>query len=103
MTPQSKGDTYSCRIGFWAASSNSNGEFNVEMDISAAGDSSNVIAKKLVRMSRGRNQVEFDTIDLDMFALDNFIANVGLINVEAVDGNLSIYDLTLLVTKTTAG
>jgi hypothetical protein len=73
------------------------------MDISAAGDGSDVIAKKPVRMVRGSNQFEFYTIDLDMFARDNFIANGGLINVEAVDGNLSIYDLTLLVTKTTAG
>jgi hypothetical protein len=103
MTPQSKGDTYSCRVGFWAASSNNNGAFSVEMDISAAGDGSDVIAKKPVRMVRGGNQFEFYTIDLDMFARDNFIANGGLINVEAVDGNLSIYDLTLLVTKTTAG
>ena len=55
MTPQSKGDTYSCRIGFCAASSNINGALNVEMDISAAGDSSNVIAKEHVRMIIGNN------------------------------------------------
>ncbi|QGJ84364.1 hypothetical protein [Pseudoalteromonas phage XCL1123] len=103
MTPQSKGDTYSCRIGFHAASSNNNGAFSVEMEISAAGDGSDVIAKKPVRMISGNNEFEVYTTDLDMFARDNFLANGGLISLEAVDGNISIYDLTLLVTKTTAG
>lgn len=103
MTPQSKGDTYSCRIGFFASASLNNGAFALELDISAAGDSSNVIAKKPVRMIRGSNQFEFYTVDLDMFARDDFLANGGLIKFEAVDGNISIHSLTLLVTKTTAG
>lgn len=103
MTPQSKGDTYSCRIGFFASASLNSGAFALELDISAAGDSSNVIAKKPVRMIRGSNQFEFYTVDLDMFARDDFLANGGLIKLEAVDGNISIHSLTLLVTKTTAG
>lgn len=103
MAPQSKGDTYSCRIGFFAAASLNNGAFTLELDISAAGDSSNVIAKKPVRMIRGSNQFEFYTVDLDMFARDDFLANGGLIKIEAVDGNISIHTPTLLVTKTTAG
>lgn len=103
VSPQAVGDTYSCRISFFASSTVSNGAFSLEMDISAAGDGSDVIAKKPVRMIRGSNQFELYTVDLDMFSRDTFLANGGLIKLEAVDGNISIHTLNLLVTKTTAG
>lgn len=103
FTPQSVGDTYTLGIRFFAESSNNNGAFSVALDISAAGDGSNTVGQKPVRMIRGSNTPEFYTIDIDVFTRDTFIANGGLISVTAVDGNISIYDATLFVVKTTAG
>lgn len=103
VTPQSVGDTYQIGIRFYAASSVNDGGFSLNIDISAAGDGSILVSQKSERMIRGNNQFEYYTIDLNVFSRDTFVANGGLINLEAVDGNISIYDATLFIVKTTAG
>lgn len=101
--PQSKGDTYKLGVRFFAASSNNNGGFSVSLDISAAGDGSNVIAQKGVRMLRGSNEYDYYTVDLGIFSRDDFLNNGGLISAIAKDGTLSLHTAKLLAEKTTAG
>ncbi len=103
FTPQSVGDTYQIGVRFYAASSIGNGGFSVSVDISAAGDGSNIVGQKAVRMLRGSNSTDYYTVGVDVFSRDAFIANGGLISIEAIDGNISIYDATLFIVKTTAG
>lgn len=103
FAPQAVGDTYKIGVRFYAASSIGNGGFSVNIDISATGDGSNLVGQKPVRMLRGSNEFDYYTVDLSVFSRDVFIANGGLINVRAVDGNISIYEPTLFIVKTTAG
>lgn len=93
--------TYSYRIGFYAASSNSNGAFSIAVDISAAGDGSNVVAGDGRRMIKGSNDYQFYTIPLPAFSAETYVANGGLVRFTAVDGNISLCGLQLLVIKTT--
>ncbi len=103
FTPQSVGDTYKIGVRFYAEASIGNGGFSASIDISASGDGSNIVGQKPVRMLRGSNSPDYYTIDLNVFTRDVFLANGGLISIEAVDGNISIYDATLFIVKTTAG
>lgn len=103
FTPQSVGDTYKIGVRFYAGASIGSGGLSVSIDISATGDGSNVVGQKAVRMLRGSNSPDYYTIDLNVFTRDVFLANGGLISIEAVDGNISIYDATLFIVKTTAG
>lgn len=92
--------TYSVRVGFWASPSINNGAFGVDIDISAAGDGSNIVAQDVRRMVRGNNTPQFYTIPLPIFTAETFVANKGVISFEAIDGDIDIYDLQLLVIKT---
>lgn len=103
FTPQSVGDTYQVGVRFYASSSVNEGGFNIKIDISAAGDGSNLVSQKPQRMIRGNNTFEYYTVDLNVFSRDTFIANGGLISIDAVDGDISIYEPTLFIVKTTAG
>lgn len=93
--------TYDLRIGFYAAPSVNNGAFSVAVDISAAGDGSIVVAEDARRMIRGGNDYQFYTIPLPAFSAETYVANGGLVRFTAVDGNISLYGLQLLVIKTT--
>ncbi len=90
---------FDVRVGFWAAPSNNNGAFGINIDISAAGDGSIVIAEDARRMVRGSNTYQFYTIPLPVFSAETFVNNGGLVRFSAIDGDISLYGIQLLVSK----
>lgn len=99
---QNSGDYYLIRITFIAHGSVNDSGFNIMIDISAAGDGSNVIASKPTRMIKGSGagNAQPYTVEFQYFTLNTFVANGGLLKIEAVDGDISIYDITYLNART---
>lgn len=104
VQPNKINDTYDVRVTFKASTSSaSNGGFNVSLDLSAAGDDSITVASQPVRMLRGANTVQTYTINFPVFCKENFVANGGLLRIESVTGNLTMYDISLFIVKTYGG
>lgn len=102
--PNSINDTYDVRVTFKAStSSGSNGGFNVSLDISEAGDDSITVASQPIRMLRGSNVVQTYTVNFPVFCKETFKANGGLLRIESVTGNLTMYDVSLFLVKTYGG
>ncbi|MGB3724811.1 MAG: hypothetical protein WA981_03515 [Glaciecola sp.] len=103
ITPDALGDAYMVRLGFEAASSINNGAFNVSIDISAAGDGSIVISGDPQRMVRGSNSFQRYTITLPVYCRETFVANGGHVLFSAVDGAISIRNISFFITKLYSG
>tara|TARA_R110002033_G_C3897243_1_gene239764 strand:- start:2150 stop:2860 length:711 start_codon:yes stop_codon:yes gene_type:complete len=103
ITPDALADAYMVRLGFEAASSINNGAFNVSIDISAAGDGSVVISGDPQRMVRGSNSFQRYTITLPIYCRETFVANGGLVRLEAIDGTISIRRISFFITKLYSG
>lgn len=105
ITPDASGDTYSVRIALQAYTSSNSGAFNISMDISAAGDGSNTITSKPVRMVRGTGvgNVQLYTIDFPIFALGTFLSNGAVIRLESLTGTTSYYGVSYVIVKTNTG
>ena len=105
ITPDLVGDFYDIRVNFTGFASISNGGFAIDIDISAAGDGSNVIASYPVRMIRGSGagNTQIYTINVPVFSLGTFVANGGLIRFTAVDGNITLYNATLVIARVHKG
>lgn len=103
ITPDALNDAYIVRLGFEASSSINNGAFNVAVDISATGDGSIVISGDPERMIRGSNEYQKYTISLPVFCRETFLANGGHVLFTAVDGNISVRDISFFITKTYSG
>lgn len=104
IQPNSINDTYDVRVTFKAStSSGSNGGFNVSLDLSEEGDDSITVASHPVRMLRGANTVQTYTVNFPVFCKENFVANGGLLRIESVTGNLTMYDISLFLVKTYGG
>lgn len=102
--PNNINDTYDVRITFKAStSSGASGGFNVSLDLSAAGNDSITVASQPVRMLRGANAVQTYTINFPVFCKSTFVANGGLLRIESVTGNLTMYDISLFLVKTYGG
>lgn len=99
ITPQKVGDGYELRIGFKAKTSSNNGGFLVDLDISAAGDGSNVILERSSRFLRGTNTEQKFSFTSSLFSLNTFVANGGLLTFESITGNSSIYEINYLIKK----
>lgn len=101
ITPENIGDFYTVRVNFNGYSSANNGAFSINIDISSAGDGSNVIASEPTRMIRGAGSgnVQVYTTNMTCFSLGTFVANGGLVRVTAVDGDLTLYGATLVISR----
>lgn len=105
ITPASVGDFYDIRVNFTGFASVANGGFIIDIDISTAGDGSNVVASCPVRMIRGSGSgnAQIYTVNVPVFSLNTFVANGGLIRFTALDGNMSIYNATLVIARVHKG
>lgn len=103
ITPDALGDAYILRLGFEAASSSTNGAFNVAVDISATGDGSIIISGNPERMIRGANSYQRYTISLPIFCRETFLANGGHVLIESVTGNTSVRQISFFITKVYSG
>lgn len=103
ITPDALGDAYIVRLGFEAASSINQGAFNVAVDISETGDGSIVISGDPERMIRGSNTYQRYSISLPIFCREAFIANGGHVLFSAVDGNISVRNISFFITKLYSG
>lgn len=103
ITPDALGDAYIVRLGFEAASSINQGAFNVAVDISAAGDGSIVISGDPERMIRGSNTYQRYSISLPIFCRETFITNGGHVLFSAVDGNISVRNISFFIVKLYSG
>jgi hypothetical protein len=101
ITPDASGDSYDVRMSFQGFSSVNEGAFALSLDISAAGDGSITIASAPVRMVRGSGagNVQLYTVAIPVFTLGTFLTNGGLIRIEAVDGNITVYDISYVLIK----
>ncbi|ANJ65566.1 hypothetical protein [Pseudoalteromonas virus vB_PspP-H6/1] len=105
ITPDLVGDFYDVRVNFTGYPSIANGGFTIDIDISPAGDGSNVIASCPVRMLRGSgsSNAAVYTVNVPVFALDTFVANGGLIRIKAENGNITLYGATLVIARVHKG
>lgn len=103
IIPHSVNDSYDIRLTFKAASSTNNGDFAISLDISALGDGSITVASNAIRMVRGSNQEQVYTVTFPIYCKETFKANGGLLRVEAINGDLTLTDISLFVVKTHSG
>lgn len=101
ITMNSVGDSFTFRLDFKAKASANNSFFNLQLDI--GDDSQIVIAQKTLQMVKGVNVEQVFSETLSGFALSTFITNGGKIFLDtSVDSvNLEVYDIGIVITKTT--
>lgn len=99
ITPNQIGDGYAIRISFKAKTSSNNGGFFIDLDISAAGDGSNVILEDSRRFLRGTNSEQKFSFTSAVFSLNSFIGNGGLVTFESSTGNSSIYGINYYIVR----
>lgn len=99
------GDEYTLRISIGAFTTSNSGGFDLSIDISALGDGSITIVRYPVRMFRGTGSANAQvyTINVPYFTLGTFIANGGLIRLESITGNTSVYGIQYYIRKIAAG
>lgn len=95
------GDTFTVRVTFKAFGSNNNSGFNLKFDISALADGSNIISTIPTRMiaGSGQNNEQTYTTSFDLFSLNTYVDNGGVIRIQAVDGNLTIRDIGFFIER----
>lgn len=94
------GDAYSLSIRFKAKSSANNAYFDVSMDIGAP--SGSIIAETKT-FPKGLNTEHNFNLNFSYFTLDTFVANGASINIGAFVGDLSIYNIVYVITRTHKG
>lgn len=93
------GDAYSVRIQFKAKTSVNNGYASISFDIGTPA-SPIVITKRVVTFPRGSNIEHNFSITTDLFAGSTFESNGCSVFLEAGSGNLSMYDINVMITRT---
>ncbi len=99
IRPDSVGDYYIITIGFVAACSKSNGYAELSIDI---GGSQGQVLKSSIIFPKGVGVFDtFNTfnIPLPCFTLDTFKANGGIVKLEALLGDLTIYSISYQVAR----
>lgn len=105
LTPNFINDNYILRVNFTAYMSTINGGFSLGIDISETGDGSEIIASIPVRTIRGSGSgtaVPY-SIDIPFYSSGTFIANGGRVLVEALTGDISVYDISFILFKLHSG
>jgi len=97
ITPENVGDYYSFAIRFKAKNTNIAGYFDFGIDI---GGSLGIIFKETQLFLKGANTEQAFSITCNGYSLDTFIANGGLIKINAILGDLSIYDIQYQINRT---
>lgn len=100
ITPAKVGDGYTFSLSFKGKNTSNNGDATIFTDI---GGSFTRLFPKTFRFNRGANVVHEYYFTFNMYTLDTFIANGGLLKIEAGTGNTSIYDIVLQIHRISKG
>lgn len=101
VVAQNSGDTFTLRVTALAYGSINEASFNLKVDISAAGDGSNVVTSIPVRMIRGSGAVnaQLYTVSFDLYALNTFVQNGATVLIEAVAGNITVSNINFFIER----
>lgn len=96
ITPSLSGDSYIVNLRFIATSSSNTGLADVEIDI---GGTLNVIDGSTVSLRKGTGNTQRVSLKFDLYTASTFIANGGEIKLRSIDGNTSIYNISVKITR----
>lgn len=96
LTPSLDGDSYLVNLRFTAQSSSTSGLADVELDV---GGALGVIDGTTVSLRKGAGNSQRVSIKFDLYSSATFIANGGEFFLNSLDGNTSIYDIRLKITR----
>ena len=94
------GDGFTLSLRFKAKIDVINGYFDVAINI---GGALGKVSNETVTFSRAANTEQKFDIDLSYFTGTTFIANGGIIEITPTNGDLSIYDIVLVIFRTHKG
>jgi len=94
------GDAFNLSLRFKAKMNVANGLADVGINI---GGSLNVISQETLLFSKGSGAEQRFDIDLSYFTGATFIANGGTIEVTPLNGDISIYDIVIVIIRTHKG
>lgn len=96
ITPQNDGDFYAINIRFTASSSSTNGLFDLSLDI---GSPMNIIMTETRILNKGIGAAQRININFLIYSGSTFVTNGGLIKLNSITGNTSIYDITYNISR----
>lgn len=96
LTPTENGDAYIVRLRFKAKTTANNDYMTVMCDIGAP---LGVIYEETKVFPKGANTEHSFIVTMDIFTAATFVANGGIIYVTAATGDLSIYEISYLITR----
>lgn len=99
ITPDNVGDAFTISLRVTVESSINEGALAITLDI-GDGITPNVIIGDSRRLVRGSGTPQNVVFDFTVFSLATFVANGGQLKFEAVAGNLSVYDINMMVQRT---
>jgi len=99
LTPDNIGDGYTISLRMKVKSSSPSGALGVELDI-GDGVTPNIIIGDSRPLIKGANTEQRVAFDFTLFTLDTFVLDGGQLKIEAITGNLSVYDIVLMVQRT---
>lgn len=95
IMPSLVGDSYSLNIRFTAVSSSNTGLADVLLDVTGLG----VIDAQTISLRKGAGSSQRINVVFDVYSLITFVTNGGIIKLNSLDGNTSIYDITYKITR----
>ena len=90
---------YMIRINFTVSNSSQTGSFELDFDISAAGDGSIPILSRTTALARGANTPQPVSYSEMYFSRETFVANGALLQFISISGTSSIYDISYVISK----
>ena len=94
------GDAFTLSLRFKAKMDVANGIADLGINI---GGTLNVISQETLLFSKGSDTEQRFDVDLSYFTGTTFISNGGIIEVTPINGNISIYDIVLVIIRTHKG
>lgn len=95
ITPENNGDSYIIRVSFKTSNSSKSGIGELILDIGATDP---VLNRTLVFPKDANTESRVSSTNL-IFSLATFLTNGGDLKVEAITGNISIWDIEYLITR----
>lgn len=90
---------YNIRISFTISNSSQTGAFELNADISAAGDVSIPILSRTTALARGSNTPQPISYTELYFSRDTFVSNGALMRFTSIAGTSSVYDIVYVIAK----
>lgn len=97
ITPELNGDSYLINVRFTAVSSSNTGLADIFLDVTGA---VGTLPRETISLRKGAGNAQNINVIFDVFSGSAFVANGGLIRLNSIDGNTSIYDISYKVTRT---